>query len=172
MLGYPAGICQVVDRIDDNIKNEDLEKDLISKVEKAEDLDNQEALLVYPRILETPIENNKLYNLIELSSHAQYRMDLRGVTVGDIKVALKHFVKKFYNEKSQNTAQYIVWEKAIQRGTDMVFLDTRLGNLFLSFVILKGKVVIKTCYFKDENNPRPKTCRKKLAMLRFRLNNL
>jgi hypothetical protein len=167
MLGYPGGICKVVKRVDDKLNEGYIEDILIDKVENAEDLDNLEASVVYPRIVEKPLEHNKLISEIELSSHAQYRMDLRGVTTGDIRIALRNFVKQYYNEKSQNSAQYLTWESAIRIGADINFIDRKLGNLFLAFKVKKGKAIIVTTYFDGEQNPRPKTCKR--SSLRLRL---
>ena len=50
MLGYPGGICKVVKRVDDKLNEGYIENILIDKVENAEDLDNLEASVVYPRI--------------------------------------------------------------------------------------------------------------------------
>jgi len=170
MLGYPSGICQVVQRIDEKIPESNLENYLINKVENAEDLEIDESSYIYPRIIEQPLEHNKIITVIELSSHAQYRMDLRGITTGDVKVAIRDFIKQFYNEKAQNSSQYLVWETAMRLGRDMVFLDKKIGGLFLAFVVHKGKAVVKTVYFENEKNPRPKTCKK--ASLRERLSSL
>ena len=94
-------------------------------------------------------------------------MDLRGVTTGDIRIALRNFVKQYYNEKSQNSAQYLTWESAIRIGADINFIDRKLGNLFLAFKVKKGKAIIVTTYFDGEQNPRPKTCKR--SSLRLRL---
>jgi hypothetical protein len=167
MLGYPGGICKVVERVDDKFEEGYIEQSIIDKVENAEDLDNLEASVVYPRIVEKPLEHNKIISEIELSSHAQYRMDLRGVTTGDIRVAFKNFVKQFYNEKSQNSSVYLQWEYLIGRGAELEYTDRKLGNLYLRFSIKKGRAILITTYFEGEKNPRPKTCKR--ADLQFRL---
>ena len=167
MLGYPGGICKVVKRVDDKLNEGYIEDSIIDKVENAKDLDNLEASVVYPRIVEKPLEHNKLISEIELSSHAQYRMDLRGVTTGDIRIALKSFVRQYYSGKSQNTPEYIQWEYSIRTGKDINFIDRKLGNLFLAFVVKKGRAIIMTTYFDGEQNPRPQSCKR--ANLRVRL---
>ena len=68
MLGYPGGICKVVKRVDDKLNEGYIEDILIDKVENAEDLDNLEASVVYPRIVEKPLEHNKLISEIEIIS--------------------------------------------------------------------------------------------------------
>ncbi len=175
MLGYPGGICKVVERVDDKFEEGYIEQSIIDKVENAEDLDNLEASVVYPRIVEKPLEHNKIISEIELSSHAQYRMDLRGVTTGDIRVAFKNFVKQFYNEKSQNSSVYLQWEYLIGRGAELEYTDRKLGNLYLRFSIKKGRAILITTYFEGEKNPRPKTCKRadlqiRLASIKKRFN--
>jgi hypothetical protein len=172
MLGFPSGICQVVERVDDKLNEGYIEQSIIEKVENGEDLDNLESSIVYPRIVEKPLEHNKLINTIELTSHAQYRMDLRGITTGDIKVSFKNFVRQYYNEKSQNTGQYLTWESAIRIGAPIKFIDKKLGDLVLAFNVRKGNATVKTVFFLGEQNPRPKHCKRKVAMLRKRLDTI
>lgn len=77
-LGKPGGPCGVVQRIDQRVRDRFLKQDLIEEVESGDDLSNQEASKVYPVDYEHGVG---AIRGLEITSHAQYRMDLRGVTL-------------------------------------------------------------------------------------------
>lgn len=87
-LGKNGGPCKVVDRIRQNVRNLRDQQTLVGLVERGEDLTNPQATVVYPAIQEVgpaPFRN------ITLRSHAQYRMDQRGITVPELKESLVEF---------------------------------------------------------------------------------
>lgn len=84
-LGKPGGPCHVVRRIDQEVRNPGVKDDLIDDVEVGETLSNQAASLVYGPEIEIA---GGLFRRMQLSSHAQYRMDLRGITVALIQRSL------------------------------------------------------------------------------------
>lgn len=85
-LGKPSGPCKVVRRIDMQVRNPSVKLNLIEDVETGEGLDNAEASEVYGG---PDIEFlGGMFRKIQLSAHAQYRMDLRGITVAMIQKSL------------------------------------------------------------------------------------
>ena len=85
-LGDPGGPCQVIRRIDKSVRNPALKEDLIEEVEHGGELDNQDAAQVYPLDTETGAGVAKK---LVLTSHLQYRMDLRSVTLDDVRATLR-----------------------------------------------------------------------------------
>ena len=87
-LGWPGGRCHVVDRIQQEVRNPRQRELLISEVETGGDLDNQEAGIIYDPISE---RGAGIFPKMILSRHILYRMDLRNITVHDLRVAFKEF---------------------------------------------------------------------------------
>ena len=84
-LGNPGGPCQVIERIERNIRSPRLKDDLVEDVNTGEDLSNQDTSKVYPILHEHGVGSIKQ---VEITSHGQYRMDLRGITVEDVRHAI------------------------------------------------------------------------------------
>ena len=103
-LGWFGGPCKVVQRIEDEVGNPRLRENLSEKVEDGKKLTNPEAAKVYT------VEREKgggLFRAIRITAHAQYRMDQRGITVGDLRVSLAHFSKKLNDWKN---ASIMIWK--------------------------------------------------------------
>lgn len=88
-LGVRGGPCKVVDRILSNVKNVRDQETLIDAVEHNRDLTNAEAAIIYPK----PDRERGAhpFSPLHLTSHAQYRMDLRGITVPDVQKSVERF---------------------------------------------------------------------------------
>ena len=86
-LGRPGGPCHVVKRIDQNVDSPAVKEDLIEDVESGQDLSNPEAQVVYKLELE---KAGGGWKQMLITPHAQYRMDLRGVGVGQVQKALSN----------------------------------------------------------------------------------
>lgn len=86
-LGRPGGPCHVVQRIDQNVNSPAIKEDLIEDVESGQDLSNPEAQVVYKLELE---KAGGGWKQMLITPHAQYRMDLRGVGVGQVQKALSN----------------------------------------------------------------------------------
>jgi len=86
-LGRPGGPCHVVKRIDQNVTAPALKDDLIEEVESGHDLSNPEAQTVYKPDAE---KGGGGWKQMLITPHAQYRMDLRGVGVGQVQKALSN----------------------------------------------------------------------------------
>src|SRR5271154_1054484 len=89
-LGYPGGPCYVVDRIEKEIRNPTLRENLEQTVEHGEKVRNPDASKIYAPDSETGVGN---LDKIVLVPHAQYRMDLRGITVPAVRAAIKSLLK-------------------------------------------------------------------------------
>ena len=155
-LGWQGGPCKVVERIEDNVRAPSLREDLSEKVERGTKLTNPEAAKVYT--VETESVRG-LFKQIKISPHAQYRMDQRGVTVGDLRVFFADFGKQFNDWKSQQAWEYTRYSEAIARGEPIEWVDPRIGHLFVVFATSgRGVADIVTTYWQGEPDPRAETC--------------
>ena len=129
-IGYPGGPCQVIERINNEVRDPRLKEVLIEKMEDGDDLTNPEAHTIYDIEQERGAPGTRFKKLI-LMSHAVYRMDLRGITVPELLLCLKHFQDTWAVEKSRNSSLYRGWEEAIQKGTEIRWTDkTGLVGVF------------------------------------------
>lgn len=95
-LGTKGGPCKVVERILTNVKNVRDRDELIRAVEENKDLTNEQAALVYKPERERGVPP---FTPLNFTSHAQYRMDLRGITVPDVLKSLSRFRDELLNAK-------------------------------------------------------------------------
>jgi hypothetical protein len=153
-LGYPGGTCFVTDRIEDKVRQPSERAFLIEKVEDGDDLGNQEAARIYK------IEGERgagLFREMSLSSHVQFRMDLRGITVPEIRLALQSFSKKLSDLKSTRSPMFDFLTKQLM--TDAVeWTDPKIGLTIVFRSDGRGSVRLVTTYWKGEVDPGPQTC--------------
>ena len=158
-LGYPGGPCYLIERIlSKNLgaKGEELIQ-LVEIGMELDDADGRNSHLIYEKHLEKAVLGTQ-FGWLGLSSHAQYRMDLRGITVTDIKSALIGFQKEFAKEKSRNSPIWRRWDAEINRSDDLHWVDNRLNKLVVGFKVMtngsKGAgAFIQTVYY--QNDPKP-----------------
>jgi len=154
-LGWMGGPCKVVQRIEDAVRSPALREDLSEKVEHGQKLTNPEAAKIYT------IETDKgggVFRAIKITPHAQYRMDQRGITVGDLRVALMHFSKQLNDWKSQQSWEWTNFQQDSMRGEPIEYNDKKLGNLRVVFVNDRGTAKIVSTYWVGMADPRPETC--------------
>lgn len=158
-LGIPtsAGPCLVVERIEDTVRSPRQRDDLEMKVEQGESLSNPDAAAVYKPMTERG--PGGMVKKIELTSHAQYRMDLRGITIPDIRFGLQAFQKDLSDWKSRRSPEYQSVARAIERRETIEYLYSK-WDLFLAFTFPSvGVARIVTVYWKGVSDPRaPGTC--------------
>ena len=150
-LGDPGGTCHVVRRIVDEIRDPKLERQLRTRVEEGEDLTNNEARKIY-----TPKETAGAWKYkMNLSSHAQYRMDLRGITEPEVRKTLDGAFREINTEKSRGDMRRY---DQLARGEKVEHYDKKTG-VFIAFA-LEDKAVILTTYEPGAPDPRarPVSC--------------
>jgi len=153
-LGYPGGSCHVIDRIQERVKSPGKREDLIQKVEMGDKLTNQDANVIYDYELDRGARQTR-FRAVVMTPHAQYRMDQRGITVGDILTTLMAFHKKWSKEKSRDSSIYQDWESKIQRGQKIEWTSQGLTVVF-EVATVKGKLAANIItVFEDKANPRP-----------------
>jgi hypothetical protein len=157
-LGRPGGPCQVINRIEDKVPSLQVQKNLIQDVQEGQDLSNQEASKIYKLNREPgvgPIDS------IEITSHGQYRMDLRRITVDQVRGALASFLDQIARVKVLNPKGFENMSRSLENQEEISWVDprTKLKVVFKSTG--SGKVVLITTYWKgkqDLNKPVPGTC--------------
>ena len=126
-LGYPGGPCQVIERINEEVRGQKDRERLIQLVEDGEKLSNKDTSLIYDRDSEGRAKGSPFKQVL-LTSHAQYRMDLRGVTVQEVKLALRNFHDMYQRDPMR-------WDRYFQTSKDFYWRDPKLD---LSMVMLVG----------------------------------
>lgn len=150
-LGYPGGQCHVVRRIVEEVKNPRLEQSLRDQVEEGRDLSNPAARNVY-----NPEKTKGAwkYNMV-ITPHAQYRMDLRGITEPELRRVLDGAFKDINAERSRgDDTRY----RKLMSGRELEHYDPKL-DIFIAFTARNDNAVIITTYRKKEKDPkRPTSC--------------
>lgn len=150
-LGHPGGRCHVIERIEDNVHNPALRKDLVDQVETADEIDVQESSKIYVPDKEKGVEGTRFTSLVILP-HAQYRMDLRGISVPEIRASIRSFWDQYSVSKSRGQAKSL--EQDMMTHEPLNWSDKRLG-VTLVFKVLDREVRIITVYQTGVSDPRP-----------------
>lgn len=150
-LGKPGGPCHLIWRVEDEIRNPRLEDRLIHNIETGKGLSNSDARKVYD--IETERGLGKPFLRLSLTSHAQFRMDLRGITVFQVLVALRDFFKLYKDQKSKDSHKFHEWENALYgHGLRWAHPKTKLTVVFEWNG--PGIVNLITTYWKGTPDPR------------------
>jgi len=149
-LGYPGGPCHVIQRIQEEVRNPRLRDQLVQEVQEGDDLSNPEAAQVYDLEQE---RGAGFARRIVIGPHAQYRMDLRGVTVPQVRAALKEFTKKLNDWKAQRHPSYTQITQDLSYGESVQFTD-HMGLTIVFAVHARDTVKLVTTYYKGERDPK------------------
>jgi hypothetical protein len=155
-LGFPGGPCEVAKRIEKEVRNPKLREELIDDVERGRKLTNQEANKIYD------LENERgegRFSKLQITPHAQYRMDQRGVTVPEVRLALRLFQKAWNDERSRRSPLARRWEEDMAR-REPILWTAKVHKLTIVFVVMgKDSVRLVTTYWEGQSDPRPeKSC--------------
>lgn len=150
-LGFPGGPCHLVQRILSEVSNPRLRDELIEDVERGLKLDNAVAAKVYEVESEQGVGK---FKRILISPHAQYRMDQRGVTVPEVRLALKTFQKAWNDERSRKSPKATRWEKDMAYGEPILWTDptTKLSTVF---AFRGDAATLVTTYWEGQPDPKP-----------------
>ena len=143
-LGDPGGPCQVIRRIDKSIKNPALKEDMIDDVESGGELSSPDAAKVYP--LDTETGAGVAKELV-LTSHLQYRMDLRSVTVDDVRATLRVMSQAL--KVTPRAAQ------DLSHGEKVRYEDPRTRLVIVVQVAGKDRLRLITTFWKGRPDPKP-----------------
>lgn len=159
-LGWPGGPCQVVDRIRDNVRNPSVAEDLVDEIEFGDDLSNPAAAQVYgdnmvERNLKAPLPFKLHERKLLIGPHAQYRMDLRGVTVPQVRAAIGAWAREWSNEKSRQSPIARRWEEDLAHGKGVRYIDKRSGLTLAFDLVGSDGIKVITVFWDGGSNPRP-----------------
>ncbi len=145
-LGRPGGPCQVVKRIDMKVTNPSVKETLIDEIEHGDTFTNTDASRVYGPEIEFL---GGLFRTMQLSSHAQYRMDLRGITVALVQRSLMDL------STAMGRDQYLMSEVYSSAGRGYRWDDRKRGVTIV--VDPQGRDVIRvvTVYQTGGKDPKP-----------------
>jgi len=149
-LGYPGGPCHVVQRIEQEVRDPKLRERLIEEIESGDDLSNPEAAKVYDMEQE---RGAGIATKLVIGPHTQYRMDLRGVTVPQIRACLASFSKLLNDWKSRRSPQYVYYTTRMAEGLPIDFIEPRM-KLHIVFAWVQGTVQLITVYWEGETDPK------------------
>jgi hypothetical protein len=149
-LGYPGGPCHVVDRIEETVNNPRRRDLLEEEVQRGGKLTNPEAAAIY-RLQEE--RGAGLWKTLQLTPHAQYRMDLRSITVPQVRASLVTLSKRILQLKSMGHPQYKAMAEDLARDR-LRWIDPRL-DLMLVLEGIPNGVRLVTVYWKGEEDPPP-----------------
>ena len=164
-LGNPGGIEHTKKRIEEAISDPYLEDELIDQLEKGENIPNRDARLVYRFDDCNTLPETTIFKGFCISSHGQYRMDQRGITVPKLKGYFFNLEK--YIERNQfNRNAYRVIE-GVEGGWEVKWSDPYSKSLTVVFKKdKKGIAKIITAYYPQKKDPvklnvrvRPSTSR-------------
>lgn len=152
-LGFPGGPCHLMERVHQEVGNHRLRDRIVDSIEEGSDISNADASKVYSVEKERGV-GGKFLSQIEITAHAQYRMDQRGITVPEVRLALKQFRKAFYDGKSQGSPLYQQWSSDMAWGSPIQW-GSPMG-LTVVFDGSQNKAALITAYWTGQSNPRPK----------------
>lgn len=155
-LGYPGGPCYVVQRIMEEVRDTRLQGELVEDVERGQALSNADASKVYDLEVERGPANTR-FKEMALTAHAQYRMDQRGITVTELRLALSSFQKRWSDLKSRGDPQAKRWESDMAYGESILWVDPKI-KLAVAFIVRSGSAQILTAYWDGHPDPKPGVC--------------
>ena len=147
-------VFQGIERVHDEVNNPRLRDRLVDSVEEGQSLSNADASKVYSPERERGVSGKRL-NKIILTSHVQYRMDLRGITVPEIRLALKQFAKAYLDERSRKSLQARWWDEAMAWGEEIKW-EAPMGLVVVFTLPSQDTANIITAYWPGQSDPRPR----------------
>lgn len=149
-LGDPGGPCHVIRRIKDEVSNPSKQEHLIQEVMHGDGLSNREVVDVYDLDVES---GNKLIRKFDVTPHAQYRMDLRGIKVNDIRQTLTAFSKHVDRLEHLKDPEYFRLMQKLRDGAELEFVNPKT-QLFVAFrATVTNQVRIITTYWRGKPDP-------------------
>lgn len=115
-LGYPGGPCHVYERIRDRVPRGQ-QQAIIDRVESGDyNLPSEMEGAMYHQLYDDT-KTGGPFAFVAISPHAQFRLDLRKVTLAEVRKAIMAFGEKWNVEKSRNSAWYQEKLEFARRGT-------------------------------------------------------
>lgn len=149
-LGDPGGPCQVIERIDKAIHSPGLKDDLIKDVNHGEDLANSDAAKIYPLTREHGVGPIKQ---VQITSHGQYRMDLRGITVEDVRRTIGTLLQQMGMWKQKKHPAYERMNSALERGEKIEWVNPKNSLKIVLAPTGGGSVNLISAFWQGKPDP-------------------
>lgn len=149
-LGKPGGPCHVVRRIEQGVGSPRVRERLVTKVEEGQALSNPEAAAVYDLDLE---KTRGLVTRLVVGPHTQYRMDLRGVTVRDLKEAVEELGRAYHSARKNGDERRLAPFQAFLEGGKLEYVTSQ--GLQVVLAPENGGAHVVTTFWKGRPDPRP-----------------
>jgi hypothetical protein len=147
-----GGPCMIIDRARTKIRtNPTVMQEIVDDVEEGIDLSNAEAAKIYPPFTEK-LAPGSIFDGIYFSSHEQYRMDLRKITVAMVRAAIEGFLRSGADPKTKGTTLVKWMASALESGQTMKWLDPRT-KVEVVFKQQGRDLVLITSYVKGRSDP-------------------
>jgi hypothetical protein len=145
-----------VDRIEDEVRSELLQDELQDKVQSGKELSNPEASKVYDIEVEKGVGPLKS---IRITAHAQYRMDLRGVTVQELRLFFARFLKYVEAQKAKpkHSPEFVKLTQGLAYGEPILWTEQKMG-LSVAFTVKNMEAHVVTTYWEGLPDPKPSSC--------------
>lgn len=157
-LGLPGGPCHIIRDVEMERLPDKLKAELIEDIEKGRDLSNADADKIY-KPQRIPAKKIDLFRSIFLTSHAQYRMNLRSVTTMELQSAFDEFERWYLARKRSDNLkpqdQKLLMDLAY--GDPVRFSANRIGLTIVFAVDQRRKEArLVSCWWTDApKTPRP-----------------
>ena len=151
-LGKPGGIVHTTKRIEDAIDDDFLESELIEQLEQGESISNQDARLVYRFDDCNGTSGLKIFKGFCISSHAQFRMDQRGITVDKLRNFFFNLEKYMERNEYNLRAQDLI--RSVESGWETKWVDQYSKGLTVVFRLRGDSAKIITAYYKNKKDPK------------------
>jgi hypothetical protein len=125
-LGKPSGPCKVVDRIYQRVRSTAEQQDLVNTVEGNRDLSKAQAITVYKEFDKNPAASP--FRQFGISPHAQYRMDLRGISVAQVQGLAAKLAQWYLNPKNVRWLETLRDTNNIQLNYDATTGTTKIDD--------------------------------------------
>jgi len=151
-LGKPGGPCQVIERIERNVRSPGLKDNLVEDVNHGQDLSNSDASKVYPILAEHGVGPIKQ---VHITSHGQYRMDLRGISVDDVRRAIGSFLQQMGEWKVKKNPAYERMGTSLERGEKLEWVDPKSRLKIVLAPTGGGSATLISTFWKGRPDPAP-----------------
>ena len=151
-IGFPGGPCHVVQRIHEEVRDPRLRDTLTDKVEQGKELSNPEASKVYD--LDVERGTKRVFRKIVIGPHAQYRMDLRGITVPMLRASLLNFLMYFHNQKTPNPSLHQRLMSDLNSRQGVRWEDPKLRMVVVIRMDGRETVKVITTFWHGDPDPR------------------
>ena len=145
----------MVDRIQEEIEHPAVSSSLANKVQQGLDITNPEAHKVYT------LEKERGVGFIRgllITPHAQYRMDLRSVTVSELRLFFTSFQRYLERVSQKSPLEYKMFAKRLQFGEEINWTDPKLKLTVVFYTDRQAIAKIITTYWQGDADPKPVSC--------------